>query len=41
MLTDNYHGPSLRACAQVLDIGDGTQLMTVQQYLQARRDAGL
>lgn len=27
--------------APVLGIGDGTQLMTVQQYLQARRDAGL
>jgi hypothetical protein len=27
--------------AQVLGIGDGTQLMTVQQYLQARKDAGL
>jgi hypothetical protein len=27
--------------AQVLSIGDGTQLMTVPQYLQARRDAGL
>ena len=27
--------------AQVLGVGDGTQFMTVQQYLQARKDAGL
>lgn len=27
--------------AQLLDIGDGTQQMTVQQYLQARTAAGL
>ena len=27
--------------AQVLDLGDGTQLMTVRQYVQARQDAGI
>jgi len=27
--------------APVLGLGDGTQLMTVQQYVQARQDAGI
>ena len=27
--------------APLLEIGDGTQLMTVQQYVQARSDAGI
>ncbi len=37
----NYYLNKFNPDAQVLGIGDGTQQMTVQQYLQARLDAGL
>ncbi|HYM12027.1 MAG TPA: hypothetical protein VEU62_14935 [Bryobacterales bacterium] len=36
-----YLTNKVNPAAQVLVIGDGTQQMTVQQYIQARADAGL
>ena len=37
----NYYLNTINPDAPVLGLGDGTQLMTVQQYLQARVAAGL
>jgi hypothetical protein len=36
-----YLTTKIKTDAPVLSIGDGTQQMTVQQYLQARVEAGL
>ena len=36
-----YFAQAVNPDAPVLSVGDGTQLMTVQQYLQARAAAGL
>ena len=36
-----YLTNKINPSAQVLVVGDGSQVMTVQQYIQARSDAGL